>query len=233
MKYTTIVQVLARSSSKRLADKNIIPVEGHPLLAWSVRLATLLPSVDRVIVNTDSQRYADIAREYGADAPFMRPAELAGDKSSMGDVMHHAVWALRDEYGIGKDETFYAKLVTFLPTSPFRNVAFCERMIADLSDYKWVSTGVDTSVPWDELCLSLDGALAPVGGKVSGRASELKYFKGIGTFSGCTLRKMENYKKLHKLLNPIECLDIDVEEDLALMRDVVRNRLYDFGAELW
>lgn len=233
MKYTTIVQVLARSSSKRLTDKNIIPVEGYPLLAWSVRLAKLLPSVDRVIINTDSPRYADIAREYGADAPFLRPAELAGDKSSMGDVMYHAVWALRDEYGIGRTETFHAKLITFLPTSPFRNVVACERMIADLNDYKWVSTGVDTAVAWDELCLPLDGTLAPVREKVSARATELRYFKGIGTFSGCTLKKMERYKRLHKLFNPVECLDIDTEEDIAVMRDVVQNRLYDFGAELW
>jgi len=232
MKKETIVQIIARSSSKRIKDKNVQLVGGHPLIAWSIRLAKAIPSVDKVILNTDSQRYAEIGAEYGAEAPFLRPKEFAGDKSCLHDVMNHAIWSLRDLYDVGKDEEFDAKLITFYPTSPFRNVAMCEKLIAILDKYKWVSVGVEVDMPWSGFCLPDSDGLRSVGKDVW-KGNGQVFYKNLGNFQGRTLKKMDRHKYLHKVTNPMECVDIDTEKDMDLMRDIVDNNLYDFGAELW
>ena len=72
----------ARRGSKGVPDKNIRPVAGKPLLAWSIEQARTSPLVSRVVVSTDSAAYADIAREYGAETPFLRPEEISGDEAT-------------------------------------------------------------------------------------------------------------------------------------------------------
>ena len=71
----------ARCGSKRVPDKNIRKLNHHPLMAYAIRSAIDSGIFDSVIVSTDSEAYADIARHYGAEVPFLRPTELAGDKS--------------------------------------------------------------------------------------------------------------------------------------------------------
>lgn len=65
----------ARSGSKSVVDKNIRLINGKPMLAYSIEHALQTSLIDRVIVSTDSEKYASIAREYGAEVPFIRPAE--------------------------------------------------------------------------------------------------------------------------------------------------------------
>src|SRR4029453_18800821 len=76
-----VALIPARAGSKRVADKNIRVLGGHPLLAYTVAAARSAGTFARVLVSTDSEAYAEIARHYGADVPFLRPAELAGDLS--------------------------------------------------------------------------------------------------------------------------------------------------------
>ena len=73
--------VPARSGSERVAGKNIRPLAGHPLLAYAVETALQSAVFDRVVVSTDSETIADVARWYGAEVPFLRPAELATSTS--------------------------------------------------------------------------------------------------------------------------------------------------------
>src|SRR3989338_3698460 len=68
-----------RSGSKSIPDKNIIDVGGKPLVAYSIEAAKNSKYVDKVIVSTDSSKYADVVKTYGAEAPFLRPPELASD----------------------------------------------------------------------------------------------------------------------------------------------------------
>jgi N-acylneuraminate cytidylyltransferase len=77
-----------RSGSKGLADKNIAPLGGHPLLAWILAAARRSERVTRLVVSTDSPEYAEIARRYGAETPVLRPAELASDDAP--DVLYIA-----------------------------------------------------------------------------------------------------------------------------------------------
>ncbi|MEO5334728.1 MAG: NAD(P)-binding domain-containing protein [Magnetococcus sp. YQC-5] len=85
--------IQARSGSKGIPDKNIYPVLGHPLMAYSIQAALDSKHVTDVVVSTDSERYAAIARSYGAQTPFLRPAELSGDKVASAPSLRHAVLA--------------------------------------------------------------------------------------------------------------------------------------------
>jgi N-acylneuraminate cytidylyltransferase len=104
----------ARSGSKRVPNKNIKPLAGHPMLAYTVRAAIESGVYDAVICATDSPLYADVARHYGAEVPFLRSAEISGDKSPDIDWV---VWMLLQLKELGRDYEIYSIL---RPTSPFR-----------------------------------------------------------------------------------------------------------------
>jgi CMP-N,N'-diacetyllegionaminic acid synthase len=81
--------ILARGGSKGIARKNIKNLCGKPLIAWSIEIAQNADSVEKVVVSTDDEEIAEIAQKYGAEVPFLRPAELAQDDTpSMAPVLH-------------------------------------------------------------------------------------------------------------------------------------------------
>ncbi|GAA6527320.1 acylneuraminate cytidylyltransferase family protein [Intrasporangium sp. DVR] len=105
----------ARGGSKGLPGKNIRSLAGLPLIAHSIRAAALTPEVTRCIVSTDSAEIAAVARRFGADVPFLRPAELATDDTPMAPVVRHALeWCERE------DGRPYAAVLLLDPTSPAR-----------------------------------------------------------------------------------------------------------------
>ena len=104
--------VPARSGSKGLPDKNIRPLHGKPLLAWPIAAARGSAHVDRVVISTDSASYADLAREAGADVPFLRPPALASDTAPSIDFILHAI----DFLQAAGDRFDYLLLLE--PTSP-------------------------------------------------------------------------------------------------------------------
>lgn len=89
----------ARGGSKRIPGKNIKPFLGKPLIAYTIEAALESGFFDHVIVSTDSKEYAEISREYGAETPFMRPAELAGDFVATQPVIDHALDWVRNNWG--------------------------------------------------------------------------------------------------------------------------------------
>jgi CMP-N-acetylneuraminic acid synthetase len=90
--------VPARSGSKGVPNKNIRPLLGKPLMGWTIEAARRATQVTRVICSTDSAEYAEIARQYGAETPFLRPAELARDTTVDIEVLTHAVsWLAEHE----------------------------------------------------------------------------------------------------------------------------------------
>ena len=87
----------ARSGSKRIPRKNIKPFCGKPMIAWSIEAARLSGCFDRIVVSTDDAGIADVARAYGAEAPFMRPPELSDDHTGTIPVIAHAIdWMNRN-----------------------------------------------------------------------------------------------------------------------------------------
>lgn len=89
-----IAVIPARGGSKRIPRKNIKPFCGKPMIAWSIEAATTSGCFDRVIVSTDDDEIADIARAHGADVPFMRPQALADDYAGTIPVVKHAIETL-------------------------------------------------------------------------------------------------------------------------------------------
>ena len=111
---TIVAFIPARSGSKRLPNKNVKSFCGHPLLAYTVRAAVDSCVFDSVICATDSKRYADIAKYYGAEVPFLRPGKISTDKSPDIEWVTWMLKALKDK---GHDYEFFSIL---RPTSPFR-----------------------------------------------------------------------------------------------------------------
>ena len=81
----------ARGGSKRLPRKNILPLAGHPVIAYTIRAAAGATKLTHWLVSTDDEEIAAVARRYGAPVPFIRPAALAGDKDRNSAVMRHAI----------------------------------------------------------------------------------------------------------------------------------------------
>ena len=96
---SVIAFIFARGGSKGLPGKNIRPLGGKPLIAWSIDQAKAVKRIDRVIISTDSEEIAAVARQYGAEVPFMRPAELARDNSPEWLAWRHALTCLLETEG--------------------------------------------------------------------------------------------------------------------------------------
>jgi CMP-N,N'-diacetyllegionaminic acid synthase len=114
MRPSGVAFIPARSGSKRVPNKNIRPLGGHPMLAYSIRAAMDSGVFDAVICATDSEHYAEVARHYGAEVPFLRPSVISGDKSP--DI-EWVVWMLSQLKEAGREYDFFSIL---RPTSPFR-----------------------------------------------------------------------------------------------------------------
>lgn len=114
----------ARSGSKSVKDKNIRLINGKPMIAYSIEHALKAECIDRVIVSTDSEEYAEIARKYGAETPFIRPAEYATDTSLDLEVFLHALNFLKDNEGYLPD-----LVVQLRPTYPIRRISDIENMV--------------------------------------------------------------------------------------------------------
>jgi CMP-N,N'-diacetyllegionaminic acid synthase len=214
--------VPARSGSERVPGKNVRPLAGHPLLAYAIATAQQSGVADRVVCSTDSEAIAEIARWYGADVPFLRPAEYATSTSPDIEWLAHALGELPGRYEL------YSLI---RPTSPFRGpetvrLAFDRLLAAPAADSiravepvkqhpgkMWLLEGetmrplLDQShleVPWYD---SQFQALPPV--FVQSSALEIAWTRVVaeGTLGGRT--------RLPLLMDGHERLSIDREEDWA------------------
>lgn len=104
----------ARAGSKGIKDKNIIDLNGKPLISYSIEAALGSKYIDKVVVTTDGESIANVAREYGADVPFLRPSYLAADTSKTIDAVMHCI----EE--VNKDDEKYDYMVLLQPTQPLR-----------------------------------------------------------------------------------------------------------------
>lgn len=122
-----IAIIPARSGSKSLIDKNIRLLSGHPLIAYSIAIVKLSQKIDRVIVSTNSQGYADIAKQYGAEVPFMRPDKYSTDAATdKGFLVHAMSWIKENE---GRVPEYWVHL---RPTTPLRSVEIVDSAINEI-----------------------------------------------------------------------------------------------------
>ena len=127
----TIAIIPARGGSKAIPRKNIIQLGGKHLIAYSIESSLECQEIERTIVSTDDPEIAEIALSYGAEVPFLRPAEIALDDTVDFPVFLHALNWLKDE------ENYIPDIVVHLrPTSPFRENDLISRAIAKLQLHK-------------------------------------------------------------------------------------------------
>jgi CMP-N,N'-diacetyllegionaminic acid synthase len=118
-----VALIPARSGSKGVPNKNIRDLGGHPLIEWSIRASLATPGINRVIVSTDSQDYADRVVAMGAEAPFLRPPEISNDRSTDYEFVVHAL----DWLKANAAEPEY--VVHIRPTTPLRDPEVVEAAI--------------------------------------------------------------------------------------------------------
>jgi CMP-N-acetylneuraminic acid synthetase len=125
---TDIIAIIpARSGSKSLIDKNIRHLSGHPLIAYSIAAAKLSKKIDRVIVSTNSQKYAEIAKQYGAEVPFIRPDEFSTDTAIDKDFLVHAMsWFEENE------DSMPEYWVHLRPTTPLRSAGIIDNAVNEV-----------------------------------------------------------------------------------------------------
>lgn len=130
MDMEVLALIPARGGSKSIPRKNILPLAGYPLIAYSIAAGIAAETVTRVIVSTDDDEIAAVARDYGAEVPFRRPAEHSQDNTPDLPVFQHALeW-------LAKHEDYFPDIVVQLrPTSPFRRVAHINGAVYQMMEH--------------------------------------------------------------------------------------------------
>lgn len=113
MKKKSLCLIPAKGSSIRLPRKNILPLNGKPLIVHTIKKAINSKLFDKICVSTEDNEIANISKKFGADVPFLRPLKLSRDPSTIVDVMIHAINFFK------KKKKVFEKITVLLPTSPF------------------------------------------------------------------------------------------------------------------
>jgi len=232
---TIILGVIpARGGSKGIKGKNLIPVFGKPLIAYAIECGKKCPSIDRLIVSTDSPEIAEISSKYGAEIPFIRPAELANDTAPMLPVLQHAII---------KCEKYYSKVVEAVilldPTGPLRTVEDIENSLEILRQKECnaiISGNTAHRNPYFNMVTLNKGyvVLANPSGKMIGRRQDAPKVFDLNTVVWVYSRKalMEEKARIPKrtilyMIPPERAIDIDNEFDLKLLEfQLQQNILY-------
>jgi N-acylneuraminate cytidylyltransferase len=225
--------IFARGGSKGLPGKNVKPLAGKPLIGWAIGAALAVPDIGRVIVSTDDEGIASVARAYGAQVPFMRPADLASDTAPEWLSWRHALQTLKEIEGTLPDP-----FISVPTTSPLR---LPDDIEACISAYQFGGAEVVLAVteahrnPWFNMVNTcIDGTVKLVNnpdGSVSRRqdapsvldlttvayvANPLFVLEQQGMFSG----------RVKAVTVPVDrSIDIDTPHDFAIAEFLMRKRL--------
>jgi CMP-N-acetylneuraminic acid synthetase len=151
-----VAVICARGGSKGLPRKNVLPLAGRPLIAWSVEAARQSTLLDRAVVSTDDPEIAEAARHAGADVPFLRPAHLADDGANIVDAILYTLDTLGEAEG-------YAVLLQ--ATSPLRtgaDIDACIRLCAERKAPAAATVSPAAKSPYWMFHLNDDGSVRPV-----------------------------------------------------------------------
>ena len=235
---TFLAIIPARGGSKRLPRKNILDLAGKPLIAWTIEAALKSKYIDRVVVSTDDDEIADISKKYGADVPFMRPAELATDESTSVGVVLHALDVLKE------NNDNYNYIILLQPTSPLRSAEDIDKAIELLKVSKidavisvcktehsplWSNTIPDNG----DLSNFLDDTI------LNKRSQDLdQYYRLNGAIYLCNIQSLmkQNTFFLNKKVQSFVMergvsIDIDDDIDFQFTQFMVNNNQGGFNAE--
>lgn len=226
MKHIAIIP--ARSGSKGLKDKNIKLLNGKPMLAYTIEAAKQSGIYDCVHVSTDSEQYANIAREYGADVPFLRNEELSGDLAGSWDVLR---WTMEQYALFGQDFDCVAMLQ---PTSPLRDAKDIQnayRVFEEKQADSVISVcEVDHSL---EICNTLDESDSMYGfydeDRIAARQSYKTYYRLNGAIYILKAEILMNKQKIYGKnsfaykMSKMHSIDIDDELDFTIAETILQK----------
>ena len=221
----------ARSGSKGLPDKNILPIAGHPLLAYSAAFAARLP-VQRVLLSTDSARYAAIGRDYGAEAPALRGAAASSDTAMEEDILADLQESL-PALGIPMPDVW----VWLKPTCPFRDLGAVEQALAVLRDRPQVDSVRIVSEADARLHrVNEDGWLEPLLPSWDATRSKMRRSEFPRVFQPFNLEVFRHEgwrrrgalfmgRRIHPIVLPrITGLDVDDRDGFEIIRALIESR---------
>lgn len=222
--------ITARSGSKSVVHKNIRKINGKPMMAYSIEHAKASKYINRIVVSTDSEEYAAIAREYGAETPFIRPAEYATDTALDIDVFEHALGFFKEEEGYVPDIVVHLR-----PTYPYRNPADIDKMIeimlADETVDAVRSVKKNEVVPHKMWYLKENGTMEPLMKDIP-EAYNMPRQELPATYyqnGNVDLLRPRNVTEYHSMTGKnikgfemTEMYDVDTESDFSRVADIMR-----------
>lgn len=224
-----IAIIPARGGSKGLPGKNILPLCGKPMIAYTIEAAKQSKYIDHIIVSTDDQQIAEIALEYGAEVPFLRPDYLASDTAQAVDNYIYTVERLSKEWNITIEE-----FVVLQPTSPLRIAedidGAIEMFIEKQADSVISYTPEAHPVLWHKY-LDENNAFVDIFDTTIANRQELKtsfYPNGavyVFRFSMIKEHKYYTDKSYGFVMPRIRSVDIDYKDDFEYVEFLMRKRL--------
>ncbi|EHF4930727.1 pseudaminic acid cytidylyltransferase [Enterobacter hormaechei] len=223
-----IALIPARGGSKRLPDKNIKLLNGKPLIAWTIIAAKESALFDEVIVSTDSENIAAIAKHYGANVPFIRPQNISNDNATTAEVVNHAVNFIQDVEKVSIDT-----ICLLQPTSPLRTTTHIKEAFALYKEKKAKSVisvcKVEHSI---QLCnklsdtLSMEGFIKPENNIRS--QEHAVYYRLNGAIYIFDKIHFKDISKIYDknsyayIMNRTSSIDIDEKEDFIFAESLLR-----------
>jgi N-acylneuraminate cytidylyltransferase len=222
----TLAIIPARGASKGIPRKNLVETAGRPLIAWSIRQALQSDRIDRTLVTTDDKEIAAVSRDWGAEAPFLRPAELATDVATTESALFHALDWLEAKEGYVPD-----RVVLLQPTCPVRKAGSIDDAIR-----LFINSGADSLVGVREIHPFLwskpHNARAHYDYLNRPRRQDVLEDERIYEETGClymaktTIMRASGNRLGGRVvlfpMDPFEAVDIDVPSDVILASAVLR-----------
>lgn len=224
-----IISICARGGSTGVPGKNLRPLGGKPLIAWTIEQALASGLADRVYVSTDSQAIARVARDCGAEAPFLRPAELATATAGKLPVILHLVdW-------IEATQEPVTRIIDLDPTSPLRDIAdigACATLLDDVTDLVITGYESDKNPYFNMVECKVDGSIervCPPAVEVLGRQGAPKVYAMNGSVYAWHRHSLKpslwDAGRIRLHVMPRErSVDIDHEVDFDLVELLLKRR---------
>ncbi len=230
-----LAMIPARGGSKGIPNKNIITLAGKPLITHTIEAAKKSAYIDRIIVSTDAEAIAQVAKQAGADVPFLRPQELASDTAkSIDAVLHCLSYVRQSEKLTAHGETPYEIFVLLQPTSPLRTEQDIDGALETFlrqGEHGLASVCLMEESPVLARTIDEEGMLRPLlEGSSTVRRQELpKYYHVNGAiYINSTDEICEetsfNDNPVAYVMDQSHSIDIDEPEDLALAEYLITRQ---------